>query len=157
MGVGSSGGADVGVYVNLGANISRTGSILITDPTLATLDPALDAAYGFAELRGVMIQGTARLVDDPGWSPDPRGAGLALRVFACQTSSALAARGSERLRAAAEPSAPADGRGRDPVPPLRGRRHRREPLARRRPHVVDAGRGPRRRQPGRLSRWLRLW
>lgn len=40
-----TGGADVGVYVNLGANISRTGSILIADPTLTTLDPALDAAF----------------------------------------------------------------------------------------------------------------
>ena len=39
-----TGGADVGVYVNLGANIARTGRILISDPTLAALDPVLDAA-----------------------------------------------------------------------------------------------------------------
>ena len=39
------GGADVGVYVSLGANIARTGSILISDPTLAALDPLLDAAF----------------------------------------------------------------------------------------------------------------
>ena len=35
------GGADAGVYVNLGANIARTGTILIHDPTLAALDPSL--------------------------------------------------------------------------------------------------------------------
>ncbi len=35
------GGADAGVYVNLGANIARTGGILIHDPVLADLDPAL--------------------------------------------------------------------------------------------------------------------
>ena len=35
------GGADAGVYVNLGANIARTGAILIHDPTLAALDPSL--------------------------------------------------------------------------------------------------------------------
>ena len=35
------GGADAGVYVNLGANIARTGGILIHDPTLAALDPSL--------------------------------------------------------------------------------------------------------------------
>ena len=38
------GGADAGVYVNLGANIARTGGILIHDPTLAALDPSLYAA-----------------------------------------------------------------------------------------------------------------
>ena len=37
----SLGGADAGVYVNLGANIARTGAILIHDPTLAALDPSL--------------------------------------------------------------------------------------------------------------------
>ncbi len=36
-----TGGADAGVYVNLGANIARTGSILIHDQTLAALDPVL--------------------------------------------------------------------------------------------------------------------
>ncbi len=36
-----TGGADVGVYVNIGANIARTGRILISDPFLADLDPAL--------------------------------------------------------------------------------------------------------------------
>ena len=35
------GGADAGVYVNLGANIARTGGILIHDSTLAALDPSL--------------------------------------------------------------------------------------------------------------------
>ena len=35
------GGADAGVYVNLGANIAREGSILIQDETVAGLDPAL--------------------------------------------------------------------------------------------------------------------
>jgi 4-amino-4-deoxy-L-arabinose transferase-like glycosyltransferase len=40
-----TGGADVGVYVNLGANIARTGRILISDPSLAALDPVLDAAF----------------------------------------------------------------------------------------------------------------
>ena len=35
------GGADAGVYVNLGANIARTGGILVHDPTLAALDPSL--------------------------------------------------------------------------------------------------------------------
>ena len=35
------GGADAGVYVNLGANIARTGGILIHDPILAALDPSL--------------------------------------------------------------------------------------------------------------------
>ncbi len=35
------GGADAGVYVNLGANIARTGGILIHDPTLAALDSNL--------------------------------------------------------------------------------------------------------------------
>lgn len=35
------GGADAGVYVNLGASIARTGGILIHDPTLASLNPAL--------------------------------------------------------------------------------------------------------------------
>jgi hypothetical protein len=39
------GGADVGVYINLGAHIARTGRILISDPTLAALDPGLDAAF----------------------------------------------------------------------------------------------------------------
>ena len=38
------GGADAGVYVNLGANIARTGGILIHDPTLAALDPSLHGA-----------------------------------------------------------------------------------------------------------------
>lgn len=33
-----TGGADAGVYVNLGANIARTGAILIRDPLLAALD-----------------------------------------------------------------------------------------------------------------------
>ena len=36
-----TGGADAGVYVNLGANIARTGGIQIHDPTLAALDPGL--------------------------------------------------------------------------------------------------------------------
>jgi hypothetical protein len=36
-----TGGADAGVYVSLGVNIARTGSILIHDPTLAALDPGL--------------------------------------------------------------------------------------------------------------------
>jgi hypothetical protein len=40
-----TGGADAGVYVNLGANIARTGSILIHDPTLAALDPSLYPAF----------------------------------------------------------------------------------------------------------------
>jgi len=35
------GGADSGVYVNLGANIARSGGILIHDQTLAELDPIL--------------------------------------------------------------------------------------------------------------------
>jgi hypothetical protein len=35
------GGADAGVYVNLGANVARTGGILIQDPTLDALDPDL--------------------------------------------------------------------------------------------------------------------
>lgn len=35
------GGADAGVYVNLAASIADTGGILIDDPTLITLDPAL--------------------------------------------------------------------------------------------------------------------
>ncbi len=35
------GGADAGVYVNLGANIARSGGVLIHDPTLAALDPSL--------------------------------------------------------------------------------------------------------------------
>jgi hypothetical protein len=35
------GGADAGVYVNLGANIAHTGGILIHDPTLAALNPSL--------------------------------------------------------------------------------------------------------------------
>ena len=38
------GGADAGVYVSLGANIARTGGILIHDPTLAALDPSLYAS-----------------------------------------------------------------------------------------------------------------
>lgn len=36
-----TGGADAGVYVNLGANIARSGAILIHDPLLAGLDPGL--------------------------------------------------------------------------------------------------------------------
>ncbi|MGH2537382.1 MAG: hypothetical protein ACRDHL_08320, partial [Candidatus Promineifilaceae bacterium] len=35
------GAADAGVYVNLAANIAQSGAILIDDPTLAQLDPAL--------------------------------------------------------------------------------------------------------------------
>jgi hypothetical protein len=35
------GGADAGVYVNLGAHISRSGSLVYNDPELADLDPAL--------------------------------------------------------------------------------------------------------------------
>jgi 4-amino-4-deoxy-L-arabinose transferase-like glycosyltransferase len=35
------GGADAGVYVNLGANIVRTGSWLIHDPVIAAVDPVL--------------------------------------------------------------------------------------------------------------------
>lgn len=38
------GGADAGVYVNLGANIAKTGGILIQDPLLGALDPALRPA-----------------------------------------------------------------------------------------------------------------
>lgn len=38
------GGADAGVYVNLGANIATTGSILIHDPLLGQLDPQLRSA-----------------------------------------------------------------------------------------------------------------
>lgn len=36
-----TGGADAGVYINLGANIVRSGAILIHDPLLAALDPGL--------------------------------------------------------------------------------------------------------------------
>ena len=36
-----TGGADAGVYVNLGANIANTGSLLIEEPLLADLDPEL--------------------------------------------------------------------------------------------------------------------
>lgn len=39
------GGADAGVYVNLGANISRTGGILIRDPLLGALDEPLRSAF----------------------------------------------------------------------------------------------------------------
>lgn len=39
------GGADAGVYVNLGASISRTGGILIRDPLLGALDAPLRAAF----------------------------------------------------------------------------------------------------------------
>lgn len=39
------GAADAGVYVNLGASIAETGSILITDPLLAELDPSLYPAF----------------------------------------------------------------------------------------------------------------
>lgn len=35
------GGADAGVYVNLGANIAHTGSWLVYNPDIASLDPAL--------------------------------------------------------------------------------------------------------------------
>jgi hypothetical protein len=38
------GGADAGVYMSLGANIAHTGAILIHDPVLAGLDPALQGA-----------------------------------------------------------------------------------------------------------------
>lgn len=38
------GGADAGVYINLGANIAKTGSILIHDPLLGGLDPELRPA-----------------------------------------------------------------------------------------------------------------
>jgi len=38
------GGADAGVYVNLGASIAKSGGILIRDPLLADLDPALYSA-----------------------------------------------------------------------------------------------------------------
>jgi hypothetical protein len=38
------GGADAGVYISLGANIAHTGAILIHDPLLAGLDPALQGA-----------------------------------------------------------------------------------------------------------------
>jgi hypothetical protein len=38
------GGADAGVYVNLGANIATTGRILIDDPLLGELDPGLRPA-----------------------------------------------------------------------------------------------------------------
>jgi hypothetical protein len=36
-----AGGADAGVYISLGANIAKTGAILIHDPLLAALDPSL--------------------------------------------------------------------------------------------------------------------
>ncbi|MGC8782653.1 MAG: hypothetical protein ACP5UQ_17465, partial [Anaerolineae bacterium] len=36
-----TGGADAGVYINLGASIARSGGILIYDPLLAGLDPGL--------------------------------------------------------------------------------------------------------------------
>jgi hypothetical protein len=36
-----TGGADAGVYVNLGVNLARTGRLLIDEPTLAGMDPAL--------------------------------------------------------------------------------------------------------------------
>ena len=39
------GGADAGVYVNLAANIARTGRILIDDPVLAQLSPTLYPAF----------------------------------------------------------------------------------------------------------------
>lgn len=39
------GGADAGVYVSLAANITYTGRILIDDPVLAALDPALAGAF----------------------------------------------------------------------------------------------------------------
>ncbi len=40
-----AGAADAGVYVSLGASIARTGGILIHDPLLADLDPALYPAF----------------------------------------------------------------------------------------------------------------
>jgi hypothetical protein len=39
------GGSDSGVYINLGADIARTGGILIQDPTLESLDPGLYPAF----------------------------------------------------------------------------------------------------------------
>jgi hypothetical protein len=39
------GGADAGVYINLGANIAKTGRILIDDPLLASLDPGQYPAW----------------------------------------------------------------------------------------------------------------
>ncbi len=40
-----TGAADVGVYLNLGAHIAHTGRIVFSDPTLASLDPALRTAF----------------------------------------------------------------------------------------------------------------
>ena len=40
-----TGAADAGVYVNLGANIAKMGSIVIHDDVLADMDPTLQQAF----------------------------------------------------------------------------------------------------------------
>jgi hypothetical protein len=58
------GGADAGVYINLGANIARTGSWLIYDPDVASLDAALYPALFREQAPGLIT----RYIQFPGFS-----------------------------------------------------------------------------------------
>ncbi len=73
------GGADAGVYVNLGANIARTGSLLIHEEGLATLPPSLwpglfratspQAAVPYTRFPGFYLAGGGGGGQSPGPSP----------------------------------------------------------------------------------------
>ena len=69
------GGADAGVYVNLGANIARTGGILIHDPTLAALDsnlyPALLRPLPPGEVTPYYLTAGLLRARDACWSDHP--------------------------------------------------------------------------------------
>lgn len=77
-----TGGADAGVYVNLGASIVHTGGILISDATLADLDPALYPALlrklppsegaPYYLLPGFYVMGTPRGLVVPQFYPCTR-------------------------------------------------------------------------------------
>jgi 4-amino-4-deoxy-L-arabinose transferase-like glycosyltransferase len=71
------GGADAGVYVNLGANIARTGSWLIYDPDVASLDAALYPALFREQAPGFIT----RYIQFPGFYLADEQPGLIIPQF----------------------------------------------------------------------------
>jgi 4-amino-4-deoxy-L-arabinose transferase-like glycosyltransferase len=71
------GGADAGVYVNLGANIARTGSWLVHDPTVAALDSSLYPAL----FREQPPASAARYIQFPGFYLADEQPGLIIPQF----------------------------------------------------------------------------
>lgn len=71
------GGADAGVYVNLGRNMAKTGSWLIDDPEIAALDPALYPAL----FREQLPSAPTRFLQFPGFYLDDNVPGRIIPQF----------------------------------------------------------------------------